>query len=495
MAADPSTNIIIKSNSQGSVFKGARLTPFENTSLTRKFTILYFFMSILPIGFLYFLYLQIRDRGSIVIKEYDFFVILMGMVFLVAVGYFGMKSIFGRLLGLARKERHVIAELLGPDKMSAIDLNNDELVILAESFREITSHLEENVRSLELAKRTLHSVLSKVGQGLSSMDNIDTFLNLILETVTDAMQANTGALLILDEKKNEFYFKAVAGKNTHRFRKINSEQLNDLMAKYRDARVPMILTTEAEASPLDKFFSLPILISPLVLHDNILGIIIVCGRSDPVSFDDEEKNLLMNISLQTAVAIENARLNEDAEKTYFETITALAMAVEAKDTYSRGHSDRVAQFCVMIAKEMGLGQEEILILQDAAKLHDLGKIGITDEVLRKNGPLNAQETEMMKRHPEIGEGIIKPIRSLRPLCDIIRHHHEKLDGSGYPDGLKGDQINLLVRILTVADIFDALTSNRPYRDSYVKGKAFAALYAMKDKLDPKIIGAFEKALA
>jgi len=483
-----------KTDSPRVPFRSARLTPFENTSLTRKFTILYFFMSIAPMGFLYFLYLQIRDHGSIIIKEYDFFVILMGIVLLVAVGYFGMKSIFGRLLGLARKERNAIAELLGPEKISAIDVNNDELVVLAESFREITSHLEENVRSLELAKRTLHSVLSKVGQGLSSMENIDTFLNLILETVTDAMQANTGTLIILDEKNNEFQMKAVVGKNIHRIRKISYDQLKIMMEKYRECRTPLILNSIDEAGLLEKYFNLPILISPLVLHDNILGVIILCGRGEPINFDDEEKNLLMNISLQTAVAIENARLNEDAEKTYFETITALAMAVEAKDTYSRGHSDRVAQFCVMIAKQLGLSQEEILILQDAAKLHDLGKIGITDEVLRKNGPLNSQETEMMKRHPEIGEGIIKPIRSLRPLCDIIRHHHEKIDGSGYPDGLKGEQISLLVRILTIADIFDALTSNRPYRDSYVKEKAFAALYAMKDKLDPKVITAFEKAL-
>ncbi len=476
-------------------FPGAgRLTAFENTSLTRKFTILYFFMSIVPMGFLYFLYLQIRDQGSIEIKEYDFFVIMMGIVFLVAAGYFGMRSIFGRLLGLARKERHVIAELLGPEKMNSIDLNNDELVILAESFREITSHLEENVRSLELAKRTLHSVLSRVGQGLSSMENIDTFLNLILETVTDALQAHTGVLVVRDEKKDEFQIKAVAGKNTVRIQKANQEEVSKMLAPYQEARQPMIIHRAEGSESLQKIFPLPILVSPLVLHDNILGMIIVCGRPEPVEFDEEEKNLLMNISLQTAVAIENARLNEDAEKTYFETITALAMAVEAKDTYSRGHSDRVAQFCVMIAKEMGLGQEEMLILQDAAKLHDLGKIGITDDVLRKNGPLNSQETELMKRHPEIGEGIIKPIRSLRPLCDIIRHHHEKLDGSGYPDGLKGDQISLLVRILTVADIFDALTSNRPYRDSYVKKKAFATLYAMKDKLDPKVITAFEKAL-
>jgi len=471
------------------------LTPFENTSLVRKFTILYFFMSILPIGFLYILYLQIREKGSVEIQEYDFFVILSGMVVLVGIGYVSMRSIFGRLMGLAKIERDTIEKLLGPEKLNAADLNNNELVILTQSFQEITTHLEENVRSLELAKRTLHTVLAKVGEGLSSLENIDTFLSLILETVTDAFEAQTGALLILDEKSKQFRIEAVVGQNTNRIKKIGNEQFYEMVDEYLKVREPVVIGIDAEVNPFAKFFSLPIMYAPLSLHDNIMGMIIISGRDSVAGFTEEEKSLILNISLQTAVAIENAKLNEDAEKTYFETISALAMAVEAKDPYSRGHSERVAQFCVQIAKELNLSEDDMTTLRDAAKLHDLGKIGITDQVLRKGGPLDPQEVEMMKRHTIIGEGIIKPIRSLRRLCDIIRHHHEKLDGSGYPDGLRGDQIKLLVRILTVADIFDALTSNRPYRDSYVKDKAFAALYAMKDQLDVKVIEAFERSMA
>jgi len=140
-----------------------------------------------------------------------------------------------------------------------------------------------------------------------------------------------------------------------------------------------------------------------------------------------------------------------------------------------------------------LSQEDMKILRDGARLHDIGKIGITDNVLMKNGPLTTQEMGMMKKHCEIGEGIIKPIRSLRSLCDIVRHHHEKLDGSGYPDELKGDQIHLLARVLTVADIFDALTSNRPYRQAFSKERAREELRNMKDQLDQKVVEAFIKA--
>ena len=201
-------------------------------------------------------------------------------------------------------------------------------------------------------------------------------------------------------------------------------------------------------------------------------------------------NLFHNLALQTAVAIENSRLNEDAERTYFETISALALAVEAKDPYSRGHSDRVAKFVVQIGKHLNLSPEDLHILRDAAKLHDLGKIGVIDKVLKKEGPLTEQEMAMMRKHSEIGEGIIKPIRSLRNLCDLVRHHHEKLNGNGYPDGIKGEEIHRLVRILTVADIYDALTSTRSYRSAFTADKAFEELRKMKDQVDQEIVEAF-----
>jgi HD-GYP domain-containing protein (c-di-GMP phosphodiesterase class II) len=143
---------------------------------------------------------------------------------------------------------------------------------------------------------------------------------------------------------------------------------------------------------------------------------------------------------------------------------------------------------------MGLGQSDVKMLRDAARLHDIGKIGVTDMVLLKPGPLNDEEWEMMKKHPEIGEGIIKPIQSLRNLCDIVRHHHEKLDGSGYPDGLKGDEIKPLVRILTVADIFDALTTDRPYRKGFTHDKAIEELRKMEGKLDMKMVEALVQSL-
>jgi len=470
-----------------------KLTSFENASLLRKLSIMYFLMSIIPIAFLYFLYLQLVDYGRIIINEERFSSIFFLVVVGVAVGYVVMRSIIMSIIDITRENRDALKELLGPEKIQALsEDSSNEIAILAKSFNEITNRLEENIRNLELAKRTLHSVLAKVGEGISSMDNIDSFLSLILETVTEALSGRKGVLLLRDEKRDDLYVKSVYGKSYDKSKQIRVDLQEEMFKEIIGSRQPVVIQDVPWNGPLQSLLRSPLLCAPLLLHDQVLGVIIISDRMTDEPFDEEERNLLHNLALQTAVAVENSRLNEDAEKTYFETISALAMAVEAKDPYSRGHSERVANYSVVIAQEMGMSQEDVIMLRDAAKLHDLGKIGVVDKVLKKPGPLTPQEMEMMKKHPEIGEGIIKPIRSLKKLCDLIRHHHEKLDGTGYPDGLKGDDIRPLVRILQVADIYDALTSNRPYRDPFTSQQAIDTLKSMKDQVDLKVVETLER---
>ena len=239
---------------------------------------------------------------------------------------------------------------------------------------------------------------------------------------------------------------------------------------------------------LNQFFSETLLCAPLLYHDRVSGIITL-SRSPTAgkNFSEEDLELVFNLACQTAVAIENSKLNRDIEKTYFETISALALAVDAKDEFSRGHLDRVSEYALMIGTRLGLDDDDLNTLRDAARLHDLGKIGVPDEILKKEGPLSDEEWVIMRRHPEIGESIIKPIRSLQHLCDPIRHHHERIDGSGYPDGLKGDDISPLVRILAVADAYDALTTERSYRPKESKEQAIATLRSMKDLLDQDVV--------
>ena len=150
---------------------------------------------------------------------------------------------------------------------------------------------------------------------------------------------------------------------------------------------------------------------------------------------------------------------ESAETVLF----SLALSIEAKDPYTKGHCDRLANYSVAIADRMGLPQEQRVALRRAGVVHDIGKTAVPEQILVKRGPLTDFEWTVMRQHPVVGERICAPLKSFRQVLPIIRHHHEKLDGTGYPDGLKGDQIPLTARILQITDIYDALTTDRSYR--------------------------------
>jgi putative two-component system response regulator len=167
---------------------------------------------------------------------------------------------------------------------------------------------------------------------------------------------------------------------------------------------------------------------------------------------------VVNASLQEK--IEHAYLN--IQKHYLETVRSLVAAIDAKDSYTKGHQERVALFTEILGKEMDLSSEEIKILQQAAILHDIGKIGVPEQILRKTGRLTAKEFKIIKQHPVIGAEIISPVQFLREALPIVLYHHEKFDGTGYPEGLQGRQIPRGARIIAVADAVDAMLSNRPY---------------------------------
>ncbi|HOK50165.1 MAG TPA: HD-GYP domain-containing protein, partial [Sedimentibacter sp.] len=159
------------------------------------------------------------------------------------------------------------------------------------------------------------------------------------------------------------------------------------------------------------------------------------------------------------------KLYLDMRRNYFETLNVLVRAIEASDPYTSGHSMRVSAYAEAIARQLGLPQSKIDLLKSAALLHDIGKIGIDKNILNKKGKLEKEEFETIKSHPEIGAAIIADLSYLSNISDIIRHHHERNDGKGYPDGLDHDKIPLETSILTIADAFDAMTTNRPYRPS------------------------------
>jgi HD-GYP domain-containing protein (c-di-GMP phosphodiesterase class II) len=162
-------------------------------------------------------------------------------------------------------------------------------------------------------------------------------------------------------------------------------------------------------------------------------------------------------------AIENRQLFVQLEQSYLSSINSLAKSLEFKDEYTHGHSERVAKICVKMGMKMDMDEKSLRVLHNAALLHDMGKIGVVESILNKNSTVNPEEWSKIRKHPEYGEEILKPILSLSEEIKIVRHHHEREDGKGYPDGLTGDQLSLSEKIMIVADAYDAMNSNRAYR--------------------------------
>ena len=177
-----------------------------------------------------------------------------------------------------------------------------------------------------------------------------------------------------------------------------------------------------------------------------------------------------------------------------ETVRALASAIDAKDPYTRGHSVRVHDYSLVLARHLGLEGSEVEIVKYSSLLHDVGKIGVPDQILKKAGHLEPDELAQMKKHPEIGEQIMRPIRQMKAVLPGLRNHHERWEGGGYPDGQSGEAIPLLARIIAVADTFDAMTTDRPYQKGMTFDDALARLNALKGHaLDPRIVEAFNRA--
>jgi len=213
-------------------------------------------------------------------------------------------------------------------------------------------------------------------------------------------------------------------------------------------------------------------------------------------FDEHDIQLLSTLAEQAATVLHIAQLYTDADELFLNTIRALVAAIDAKDPYTVGHSQRVSDFSVTIAEQLDLSPEARHCIRIGALLHDIGKIGIPDTILAKPERLTPAEYTIVKKHPTIGANIIKEVRLLQEELPALSQHHEHMDGNGYPKGLKGDQISPIARIVAVADVFDAITSERPYRAAIDSATALQILrQEAGTHLDEQYVDAFIEAYA
>jgi len=236
---------------------------------------------------------------------------------------------------------------------------------------------------------------------------------------------------------------------------------------------------------------------PMFAKGQLQGVIELYTKQ-PLEPNDEWLEFLETYADQGAIAIENAQLlrslersNVELQRAYDRTIAGWANALDLKDEDTAGHSKRVTDMTVRLARRLGMSADELVHVQRGALLHDIGKMGIPDSILLKRGPLTEEEFEIMKRHPVYAYELLSPIEFLRPALDIPYAHHERWDGTGYPRGLKGEEIPLAARIFAIVDVFDALTSDRPYRKAWTREEALAHIRkGVGTHFDPRVAEAF-----
>ncbi len=334
---------------------------------------------------------------------------------------------------------------------------------------DLASELEDQNTTLERAVERL-SALYKMGLATNSIMDMDRLLNLLIRKTMETVGANYGYILLLDK---EDWSLTLAG--SHGIPNLVGKEGETIPIKPGGVSHWVIVNNEPlliqdietnrefNKTSLLGFDRQSVLCAPLSIKDEIVGTITMSNKSDDTAFIRDDLDLLSTIAAQASVAIANSRLYEEQQRTYLNTVHALVSAIEASDPYTRGHSERVTRYSLALARHMGLDGNAMARLEQASILHDIGKIGIDIYLLHKEEQLSEEDFDRLREHPEIGDRILEPITFLKDVRNIILQHHERYDGNGYPRKLQKDEILLEARILSVADTYDAMTSNRPYR--------------------------------
>ncbi len=335
--------------------------------------------------------------------------------------------------------------------------------------------------------------LHEVTRVLASTHDPNALNQTFLDYCVKLIKADGGALSFFENNGHDLYLKEYAGTqfSPDFYERETIKHLCMLLLKTDSP----LLWPSAEA---DQTFSpyIPPEVDSLIIFalrtpQRVLGILTLVRAKRSSAFSDLDLEIINVLASQASIAIENVRLYQNIRDNYLKTIRGFALAVEAKDRYTHGHSENVMKYTVVLAKKLGLSDAEIEQVKYAGLLHDIGKIGVAEAILNKPGKLTDEEFEEIKKHPELGARIIADVPFLKSLVPLVLHHHEYFNGTGYPQGIAGNDIPIGARILGVCDAFEAMTSDRPYRQAMPIEKAIAILEQNKHKqFDPAIVDLF-----
>ncbi|MEW6188540.1 MAG: HD domain-containing phosphohydrolase, partial [Actinomycetota bacterium] len=369
-----------------------------------------------------------------------------------------------------------------------------DLELLTTSARQ-TAIYAERTQFYEATKRNAKQsmLLHRLSKDLSSTLDLKVLQKLIVENVVHLLDAHKCSLMLVDEESGQLTVCATHGLDDEITRNTYTEAQERVARWVAETGRTLLLANSNDPRFQDVKYKggvCSVLSVPLKVKDKVIGVL-NAGSLCPHQFTKEDLRILSTLASEVAIAIHNAQLFAEIEELYLDTMKAMVRAIEAKDPYTRGHSERVTDYALAIAEELDLSEKEKELLYTAGLLHDIGKIGIGEEILLKPGKLTKEEYDVVKRHPLIGTQILGTIKALREAIPLILHHHEHYDGSGYVSGLKGEDIPLSSRILAVADAFEAMTSHRPYRKALGFQEAIEELKKNAGtQFDPIIVEAF-----
>lgn len=465
----------------------------EDIGLYSKNAMAFLFMFIIPL--LLACYLVFFIPNIIVDKDGFLTYARLIITMMIASGLFGyifLRRTIKALVAIIKKAENLAAGKPG-EKIEVA--SNDELKGLASSFNTINVNLETKIKELEYSQRLTRELFQQIGRAITGSQKVKALFGIIVHGMKKVLDTSSSFIALYDPD-GVLRLKAHSG---------TQKELRDDMKLPDDKGVvglviknknPIVENTD-DKKPRESIgrdvipYKTSIGCVPILVDRNMKGVLGTTDKAGSQKISPEDMTLLENIASQVALCVENVELSKSIEETYYDTLVMLARVVEAKDVYSAGHLERVSSYVKMMADKLNIDEDTKKILSGGALLHDLGKVGVDDIILKKTGQLTPQEREIMKQHAAIGENILKPLQSMSKLSVLVRHHHELYDGSGYPDGLKGEEIPLLARILTIADIYDAITTDRPYRKMMSRDDAIKELRSYAgNKLDPKLVEIF-----
>jgi HD-GYP domain-containing protein (c-di-GMP phosphodiesterase class II)/HAMP domain-containing protein len=382
---------------------------------------------------------------------------------------------------------------VGSRKLSAFSAEDERLLVALAGPAGIAL---ERTGLFDDARRQAEEFASlyEIGTVMGSSLQLPQVLQSIVASALTLLDSDTCSIMLIDQARGELTMQACQGAMTGTPGE-PCEKLGDGIAGWvAQSGEPLLVQGSALPSHLKNIAAREQVTSaisvPLKASGRTMGVLNVSSLGQR-RFGEADVRLLSRLAADAALALDNARLYDELRRSFLETVAALAQAVDAKDPYTRGHSERVTDIAVAIGGVLGIGQDDLDTLRSAAVLHDIGKIGIAEQILRKPGPLDDNEWDLMRNHSQFGADIVVPVSSLQRAVPVILHHHERWDGKGYPDRLRGEAIPLGSRILAVADAYEAMTSDRAYRKAMPVEKAQAILAeGAGHQWEPRVVEAF-----